>query len=61
MLKENCFISELILSENHLATNGAERLREVLKTNSSLTHLTFQGNHFDDTSAPIWADIIAVI
>ena len=48
------------LSENHLFTQGCEKLREILKLNSSLTHLTFQGNNFDDSTAPIWADIISV-
>lgn len=35
-------------------------LRETLKQNSSLTHLTLQGNNFDDGAALVWADIISV-
>ena len=48
------------LSENHLTTRGCETLRETFKQNNSLTHITLQGNNFDDTTAPIIADIIAV-
>lgn len=48
------------MSENHLGTQGLELLREVLKQNNSLTHLTLQGNDFNDSTAPIWADIISV-
>lgn len=32
----------------------------MLKTNNSITNLTLRGNKFDDASAPIWAEIIAV-
>ena len=48
------------LSENHLKTQGCETLRETFKQNNSLTHITLRGNNFDDTTAPIIADIIAV-
>jgi len=48
------------LSENHLSTQGCETLRETFKQNNSITHITLQGNNFDDTTAPIIADIIAV-
>lgn len=48
------------LSDNLLSTHGAETLRDVLKQNNSLTHLILQGNKFNDSTAPIWADIIIV-
>lgn len=48
------------LSENHLSTHGCEMLRDVLRTNNSLTHLTLQGNNFDDSAAAVWAEIILV-
>ena len=34
-------------------------LKETLKQNTSLTHLTLQGNKFDDATASIWAEIIS--
>lgn len=78
MLKENCFITELVnfffflifnffstffsknLSDNNFSSNGCEALRDVLKTNNSITHLVMRGNKFNDASAAVWAEIISV-
>lgn len=43
-----------------MSTRGADLLKDALKQSSCLTHLTLQGNNFDDSTAPIWADIILV-
>ena len=48
------------MSENHLSTEGCELLKETLKQNTSITHLTMQGNRFDDVTAVVWAEIISV-
>jgi hypothetical protein len=35
-------------------------MNDMLKQNATLTNLILQGNNFDDNSATLWADIIAV-
>jgi hypothetical protein len=61
IVKDKKLISYLYfknLSDNHIGLKGAEYIADMLKHNTTLTHLTVQGNNFDDSSAPLWASII---
>ena len=49
------------LSDNHLAYEFAEKFIMVLQQNSTLTHVTLMGNHFDDRCAVPLADAMMVL
>lgn len=52
MLKENCYISTLNLSENHLGLNAIEALCKTLQEyNTTVQHLNLSKNNLDEKSA----------
>ncbi|XP_055861450.1 leucine-rich repeat-containing protein 74B-like isoform X1 [Biomphalaria glabrata] len=50
MLKENCFITDLNLSDNNL-NKCAAQLCEIIQKNDTLRKVNLSGNGFDDVSA----------
>lgn len=75
MLKENCFISHIDLSNNHIGSAGAFGLAEMLSFNNTVTHIDFSGkctvlvvdysiyiigNDFDDKAVEPISEIIKV-
>ncbi|KAH9525763.1 hypothetical protein Btru_002300 [Bulinus truncatus] len=57
MLKENCFIAELNLSDNNL-NKCATQLCEIIQKNDTLRKVNLSGNGLDDASAPHLANLI---
>ncbi|KAL8613986.1 hypothetical protein ACOMHN_023221 [Nucella lapillus] len=57
MLRENCFITDLNLSDNRLKTCAAE-LCQTFMQNSTLKRLSLAGNDFDDRAAEYFAEFI---
>ncbi|CAL1544492.1 unnamed protein product [Lymnaea stagnalis] len=57
MLKENCFITELNLSDNHL-NKCAEHLCQTIERNDTLRRVSLSGNGFDDITAQHIANMI---
>ena len=43
MLKENCYITHLDLSENSIGAPGAFAIAEMLSSNNTITHLFLRG------------------
>ncbi|KAK3736311.1 hypothetical protein QZH41_020784, partial [Actinostola sp. cb2023] len=65
MLRENCYISDLVsyyrspepnMSENRLGVGGAECLSDILVHNPNINRLTASGNGFEDRAAGILAE-----
>ncbi|XP_059173459.1 leucine-rich repeat-containing protein 74B-like isoform X2 [Physella acuta] len=57
MLKENCFITDLNLSDNNL-NKCSEHLCQIIQKNDTLRRVTLTGNGFDDTAAVHLANLI---
>ncbi|XP_076434892.1 uncharacterized protein LOC143274835 [Babylonia areolata] len=58
MLRENCFITDLNLSDNQLK-NTAAHLCHIFLQNDTLRRVKLAGNGFDDRSAEHFAEFIA--
>ncbi|XP_048340581.1 leucine-rich repeat-containing protein 74A [Sphaerodactylus townsendi] len=57
MLRENCYIQELNLSNNHLDTEGAEAIcRMFLDNISNIRAIQLAGNNFRDEAAPYFSE-----
>jgi len=59
MLKENCYITHLNLSDNHLGLQGIQLLCHVVQEyNDTVQHLNLSGNELDDDSGETIANLI---
>uniref|UniRef100_K7GJB9 Leucine rich repeat containing 74A n=1 Tax=Pelodiscus sinensis TaxID=13735 RepID=K7GJB9_PELSI len=59
MLRENCYIQELNISNNHLDTEGAEAISRIFLDNiSSLRAVQLSGNNFREETAQFFAEAL---
>ncbi|VDP31841.1 unnamed protein product [Schistosoma mattheei] len=58
MLRENTFITNLNLSENHLTSKSAEYLCETLALSTELLQLNLRKNLFDDIAGKFFSELI---
>lgn len=56
MLKENCYITHLNLSENGLEAAGAHAVQEMLQNNSTVTHCYLSGRY---GALALWYEVLA--
>lgn len=58
VLKENFFITELVLAENNLGTEGGKSISEMLINNRNLYKIDLTGNDIGDGAASGFCDVL---
>lgn len=58
VLRENFFITELVLAENNLRTEGGKAIAEMLVNNRNLYKVDLTNNDIGDGAAPTFCDVI---
>ncbi|XP_060138974.1 leucine-rich repeat-containing protein 74A [Zootoca vivipara] len=61
MLRENCYIQEMNISNNHLSTEGAEAICRMFYSNiSNIRAVQLAGNNFREETAPYFSESLMV-
>ncbi|OWF38688.1 hypothetical protein KP79_PYT10815 [Mizuhopecten yessoensis] len=58
VLKENVYVTELVLTDNKMGTEGAKAICELLSENKTIIHLNLSGNDIEDTAAEYFYEML---